>query len=257
VSRETTGAIRREYGSALETLTNTLQRSAQTGVTDQEIDLIIAGLRARFSMTEGQSEVLARAAHSLATERDQGQRLGALAAIGTEAWVERSEDELLEGVVGVVAESFAPDVMRIGVVSGEGLTFPDRLATGALPDSGDRYSRELTIGGERAGVVEFVRPGGQFHARDVSIMDTLVAEVGIAVENVRLYRQLDSLFRSYMSPDVADTLRADPTRSGLGGSMVELTALFADLRGFTSFSERTDRCRSWKRSTATSARLCP
>jgi hypothetical protein len=85
VSRETTGAIRREYGSALETLTNTLQRSAQTGVTDQEIDLIIAGLRARFSMTEGQSEVLARAAHSLATERDQGQRLGALAAIGTEA----------------------------------------------------------------------------------------------------------------------------------------------------------------------------
>ena len=59
-------------------------------------------------------------------------------------------------------------------------------------------------------------------------------------ENVRLYRQLDALFRTYLSPDVADTLRADPSQASLGGSMVELTALFADLRGFTSFTEQTD-----------------
>lgn len=240
VAPETAQAIRREYGGALETLTDTLQRSAQSGITDEEIELIVAGLRARFSMTEGQTEVLGRAARSLATERDQVRRLGALAAIGTDTLVEKSEEELLQGVVATVGESFAPDVLRIGMAAEEGTSYPDRLATGPWPESGDRYSRELTVAGERAGIVEFARPRGQFRSRDHSIMDTLVAEMGIALENVRLYRQVDTLFRTYLSPDVAETLRSDPTQAGLGGDLVELTALFADLRGFTTFSEATD-----------------
>nr|WP_260408547.1 adenylate/guanylate cyclase domain-containing protein [Planomonospora venezuelensis] len=41
-----------------------------------------------------------------------------------------------------------------------------------------------------------------------------------------------------MSPDVAKSLLADPRTAELGGELVELTALFADLKGFTSFSER-------------------
>lgn len=240
VSPETAQAIRAEYGGALETLTDTLQRSAQSGVTDDELDLIIAGLRARFSMTEGQTEVLARAARSLATERDQVRRLGALAAIGTETLVERDEEDLLEVVIATVAEHFSPDAVRLGLTTADGLIYSDRLASGSWPEGGDRYRRELVVGGEPAGVVEFARPGGEFRPRDHSIMDTLVAELGIAVENVRLYSQLDSLFRTYLSPDVADTLRSDPSQAGLGGSLVELTALFADLRGFTSFSEGTD-----------------
>ncbi|MFC7647087.1 adenylate/guanylate cyclase domain-containing protein [Streptosporangium lutulentum] len=41
-----------------------------------------------------------------------------------------------------------------------------------------------------------------------------------------------------MSPDVANSLLADPQTAALGGKLVELTALFADLKGFTSFSEQ-------------------
>lgn len=240
VSPDTAVAIRQEYGHALETLTDTLQRSGQSGVTDRELDLIIAGLRSRFTLSEGQSEILARAARSLATERDQTRRLGALALIGTESGVERNEDELLEGVISVLAERFSPDVVRIGLPSSEGVVFPKRLTTSEWPAGGGRYSKDLTVGGGQAGTFEFARPHAEFRPRDISIMDTLVAEVGIALDNVRLYTQLDTLFRTYMSPDVADTLRADPSASGLGGSIVELTALFADLRGFTSFSERAD-----------------
>jgi class 3 adenylate cyclase len=241
VSRQTGEAIRQEYGGALETLTDTFQRSVQVGLTDQDLDLIIAGLGARFALTEGQTELLARAARSLATERDQARRLGALAVIATGTWVERREDELLEDVISVIAERFAPDVVRIGVMGTPGaVAFSDRLSTGPWPNGGDRYSLELTVGGEPSGVIEFARPAGQFRPRDFVIMDTLVAEIGIAVENVRLYRQLDSLFRTYLSPDVAETLKADPAQAGLGGSIAQLTALFADLRGFTTFSERTD-----------------
>ena len=39
---------------------------------------------------------------------------------------------------------------------------------------------------------------------------------------------------------MAAALLADPRPAALGGSLVELTALFADLRGFTSFSERVE-----------------
>lgn len=240
VSDDTREAIRKEYGGALETMTDTLQRSAGAGLTEQDLDLIIAGLRVRFSLTEGQGEVLGRAARSLAAERDQTRRLGALAVIGTQTAVERDESELLSAIVSVVGERFSPDVVRIGLQESDGLSYPDALATGEWPDDADFYSRDLIVGSEAAGVVDFARPHGRFRERDTSIMDTLVAEIGMAVQNVRLYRQLDTLFRTYLSPDVADTLRADPSQAGLGGSMVELTALFADLRGFTSFTERTD-----------------
>lgn len=41
-----------------------------------------------------------------------------------------------------------------------------------------------------------------------------------------------------MSPDVATALLADPAQAALGGAPAEVTALFADLRGFTTFSEQ-------------------
>lgn len=53
-------------------------------------------------------------------------------------------------------------------------------------------------------------------------------------------RRLGTLFRHYLSPDVAAALIADPDQAALGGSVVEVTALFADLRGFTTFSEAAE-----------------
>lgn len=231
VTADTASDIREEYGGALETLTGILQRSAQVGSTDEEIDLITAGLRSRFGLSEGQGEVLARAARSLAAERDQARRLGALAQIGTGATVEMDEGVLWDFVEEVVADRFAPDRLRV-LEPGEVAVTPSEAT--------DVHTVEVTAGDVSAAVLEFTRPGGRFRPRDVAIMDTLGAEVGIALENVRLYRRIDGLFRTYLSPDVATALRDDPSRSELGGSVVELTALFADLRGFTSFSEQTD-----------------
>ncbi len=47
------------------------------------------------------------------------------------------------------------------------------------------------------------------------------------------------LIERYFSPAVAASLLAEPERSELGGELVEVTVLFADLRGFTTFSERS------------------
>ena len=54
-----------------------------------------------------------------------------------------------------------------------------------------------------------------------------------------LHERVDQLLRQYMSPDVATTLIDDPSRAALGGEELEVSVLFADLRGYTSFSERT------------------
>ena len=83
------------------------------------------------------------------------------------------------------------------------------------------------------------RSEGSFADRDRWLLRALASQFSIGLENARLYRQLDGLFRQYMSPDVATALLADPTQAALGGEVAEVTVLFADLRGFTPFSERT------------------
>lgn len=238
-TEETVARLRTELGSALEVLTSALERSEGGGLTDDDLELITAGLAARFDLTEGQTRVLGRAARALAHERDQARRLGALAAVGTEARVGQSEDEWLERVVAIIGGAFGRDRMRIGLQREGSLEFPPALATGPWVDSGDATVHPLLVAGKQAGTVEFTRPEGYLSDADRAVFETLAGELSITLENSRLYAQLDTLFRQYMSPDVAATLLADPSQAALGGAVVEVTALFADLRGFTSFSERS------------------
>lgn len=46
------------------------------------------------------------------------------------------------------------------------------------------------------------------------------------------------MFRRYVSPAVVDRLPSDPADLQLGGHRQEVTILFADIRGFTAFSEK-------------------
>ena len=96
----------------------------------------------------------------------------------------------------------------------------------------------LTVKDKPAGVLLTRRQSG-FSERDRSLFASLASQLSMGMENARLYHQLDGLFRAYMSPDVATALLADPEQAALGGAVVEVTALFADLRGFTGFSERS------------------
>src|SRR5262249_37706986 len=54
-----------------------------------------------------------------------------------------------------------------------------------------------------------------------------------------LHERVDLLLHQYLSPAVATTLIDDPNQAALGGREVEVTVLFADLRGYTAFSEHT------------------
>lgn len=50
-------------------------------------------------------------------------------------------------------------------------------------------------------------------------------------------RGVQDMFRRYVSPAVVDRLPAHPSDLQLGGNRREITVLFADIRGFTRFSE--------------------
>lgn len=64
-----------------------------------------------------------------------------------------------------------------------------------------------------------------------------VEEIGVLTAAAREMRRVDELFRPYLPQHVAERLRATPDIGRLGGETRTVSALFADLAGFTTFSE--------------------
>ncbi|WP_218594520.1 adenylate/guanylate cyclase domain-containing protein [Pseudonocardia oceani] len=251
-TEETVQAVRAEYGAALEALVSAVRRQEAGEISADEMGLITAGMASRFGLTEGQTAVLGRAASALRGEREQIGRLGVLVAIGHESRVRLAEDDLLRRAVTRVAAGFDGHAVRIGLLEDGDLRWPGALSTDpawtapvALPEGldpvetgDDVLACPLTVKDLPAGVLLVRRPGG-FGDRDRSLLASLASQLSMGMENARLYHQLDGLFRAYMSPDVATALLADPAQAALGGAVVDVTAVFADLRGFTTFSERS------------------
>ncbi len=84
--------------------------------------------------------------------------------------------------------------------------------------------------------------GERFSSDDVQLVSTLASQVAFASQNI--YEELErkkvtQLFGRYVSPQVVDQiLKADEESLQLGGKLNEVTILFADIRGFTSMSEK-------------------
>jgi class 3 adenylate cyclase len=55
-----------------------------------------------------------------------------------------------------------------------------------------------------------------------------------------LHAQVDDLLHRYLEPGVVESIMADPSRGELGGVQMEVSVMFADLTGFTAFSDRVE-----------------
>ncbi|WP_285753727.1 adenylate/guanylate cyclase domain-containing protein [Lentzea sp. NBRC 105346] len=228
---QTLEEVRRSHAAALDALVGSMMDSPDPA----RLGRVTARLAAEFGLTERQAEVLEQGAAAVARERDQARRLEALVRVGLLARVNLPEDRLLATVEELTREAFGE--ARIQMVRAGRLEVNDDLTARALETREPAHDDErivlpLTVKDTAAGVLEV------WHSGDDPVLRSLASQVSTAVENARLYRHLDGLFRSYLSPDVAQALIADPAQTALGGATVEVTVLIADLTGFTTYSER-------------------
>jgi class 3 adenylate cyclase len=62
-------------------------------------------------------------------------------------------------------------------------------------------------------------------------------EIAMLERSARELSRVDALLRRYVGPRLAERLEEEPSFSRLGGEEKDVTVLFADLEGFTSFSD--------------------
>jgi class 3 adenylate cyclase len=82
----------------------------------------------------------------------------------------------------------------------------------------------------------------RFTDAEIALLQTFADQAAIAIANVRLFetveRQRTELAR--FAPQVAELLSSSEGEQLLAGHRREITALFADLRGFTAFAEQAE-----------------
>ncbi|MDP4509588.1 adenylate/guanylate cyclase domain-containing protein [Nonomuraea turcica] len=219
--------IQQDYDRALEELVEHVRRGETLAATR---------LSGKFRLNEGQAAVLDRAGEALANERELSERLAALVDVSAQTKVGLGEQELLATSLERVRQAYGD--VKIALVADGKTEIGSRAYrfAGSDPIRRDHLMAfPLTVKGKLAGVLEV--PVGRTR-QDEALAATLAGQLSISLENARLYGELHTLFHQYMSPDVAHALLADPGQAALGGELKELTALFADLKGFTTFSEQ-------------------
>ncbi|MDL1901464.1 response regulator [Anaerolineae bacterium CFX9] len=98
------------------------------------------------------------------------------------------------------------------------------------------------------GVRNVTEAAEPFSKHDLALLSALTDYAAISIQNARNVEQLRqnkenekarirSLFQRFVPPQVVDQVIDNPDSVQLGGKRKEVTVLFADLRGYTSFSE--------------------
>ncbi len=97
--------------------------------------------------------------------------------------------------------------------------------------------------GEPIGVLSVWRRHVQeFSSSEISLLKTFADQAVLAIENVRLFETIDRQRTELAryAPQAAELLSSSEGEQLLAGHRREITALFADLRGFTAFAEQAE-----------------
>ncbi|MEZ4427477.1 MAG: adenylate/guanylate cyclase domain-containing protein [Nannocystaceae bacterium] len=85
---------------------------------------------------------------------------------------------------------------------------------------------------------------GAFTEKDLLLFSGIATQAAIAIENHRLAKKIEdeaatrAQFQRLLSPNLVDQIVSGQLKLDQGGSRRDVTMLFADIRGFTSMSER-------------------
>jgi class 3 adenylate cyclase/DNA-binding response OmpR family regulator len=107
----------------------------------------------------------------------------------------------------------------------------------------------IQVASKKFGVLSIQKSGGEFSRHDNRLLGLLADYAAIAIQNMHLVRQIQltkerekqqirGLFERYVAPSVVQQMLESPGKVSLGGKRQTLTILFADVRGFSTFSSR-------------------
>ncbi len=91
------------------------------------------------------------------------------------------------------------------------------------------------------------RHGRCFSTNDQSLLGAVADYAAVSLENARLFRELEAakerenqeirrIFQTYVAPPVVERVIADPANLQLGGVRQQVTSLYADIRGYSTFA---------------------
>ena len=86
---------------------------------------------------------------------------------------------------------------------------------------------------------------GAFTQEELNVFSLVAAQAGAAIDNAVAHRKIAQqaeqrlALERFLAPEVADMVAANP-QIRLGGVNQKVSVMFADIRGFTQFSERTE-----------------
>jgi adenylate cyclase len=104
----------------------------------------------------------------------------------------------------------------------------------------------MLVGDQLVGVfhIDSQLATGAFTEKDLQLFSGVAGQAAIAIENNRLARKIEqeagtrAQFQRLLSPNLVDQIVSGALHLDQGGQRREVTMLFADIRGFTSMSER-------------------
>ena len=117
-------------------------------------------------------------------------------------------------------------------------------------DDDNLLSVPLQVGRRVVGSLSVSKQATAFTDHDEQLLRMLADYAAIAVHNLQLMRQFQAtkerekqqirnLFERYVAPSVVEQILTRPGQVELGGTRQNVTVLFADVRGFSSFSSYT------------------
>ncbi|MFQ5585278.1 MAG: CHASE2 domain-containing protein [Thermodesulfobacteriota bacterium] len=160
---------------------------------------------AQLSGVEKQAAVIANIIHNTFLKREEGAKLTVVAITA------------LFGIVMGIA------IPKLRVLLGAALSFT--LLIGYLAVTQYLFSRHGLW-------IDLLTPSSSI----VILYSSLTAYRFLAEE--RKSKEIKTMFSSYVTEKVVDELLRNPEMAKLGGHRREVTVLFSDIRGFTSFSEK-------------------
>jgi adenylate cyclase len=104
----------------------------------------------------------------------------------------------------------------------------------------------LLIGDQLVGAfhIDSMLATGAFADKDLQLFSGIATQAAIAIQNNRLAKKIEqeastrAQFQRLLSPNLVDEIVKGKLALDQGGASREVTMLFADIRGFTSMSER-------------------